>query len=217
MHMQPGRQPASAVCQAVRAGRMQGCAAKWGVEVKTLEERIDALEQVVRDLKESEAMRERMADILSRTAVALRGPEPPLTRWSWHDLPERAAAAANHDVAKPVKERKRASRLPQDFYPSDAGLAYAEARRIDIASELSLFMNSHSAKGSTMIDWQAAWRTWCDKAVMFGRAGGRQRAKSFQELAQDVARDKYEEIFGRPHPSRVVCDVVAQQALELKP
>jgi hypothetical protein len=25
--------------------------------------------------------------------VALRGPEPPLTRWSWHDLPERAAAA----------------------------------------------------------------------------------------------------------------------------
>lgn len=45
------------------------------------------------DLAENEALRERMADILSRTAVALRGPEPPLTRWSWHDLPERAAAA----------------------------------------------------------------------------------------------------------------------------
>lgn len=43
--------------------------------------------------EETAALRERMADLLSRTAVALRGAEPPLTRWSWHDLPERAAAA----------------------------------------------------------------------------------------------------------------------------
>jgi hypothetical protein len=45
------------------------------------------------DRQECEALRGRMADLLSRTAVAIRGPEPPLTRWSWHDLPERAAAA----------------------------------------------------------------------------------------------------------------------------
>jgi multicomponent Na+:H+ antiporter subunit D len=38
-------------------------------------------------------MRERMAELLTGVAVALRGPQPPLTRWSWHDLPERAAAA----------------------------------------------------------------------------------------------------------------------------
>ena len=51
------------------------------------------IEDLRRDLAENEALRARMADILSRAAVALRGPEPPLTRWSWHDLPERAAAA----------------------------------------------------------------------------------------------------------------------------
>lgn len=51
------------------------------------------VEDLRRNLAEGDALRERMADILSRTAVALRGPEPPLTRWSWHDLPERAAAA----------------------------------------------------------------------------------------------------------------------------
>lgn len=51
------------------------------------------IEDLRRDLAENEALRERMADLLSRTAVALRGPEPPLTRWSWNDLPERAAAA----------------------------------------------------------------------------------------------------------------------------
>lgn len=38
-------------------------------------------------------LREKMADILNRTALALRGPEPPLHKWGWHDLPERAAAA----------------------------------------------------------------------------------------------------------------------------
>lgn len=34
-----------------------------------------------------------MADILRRTAVALRGPEPEGKHWGWSDLPERAAAA----------------------------------------------------------------------------------------------------------------------------
>jgi hypothetical protein len=45
------------------------------------------------EIAELDALRDKLAGILSRTAVALRGPEPPLTRWSWHDLPERAAAA----------------------------------------------------------------------------------------------------------------------------
>lgn len=45
------------------------------------------------DVEELLQLCDRLADLLSRTAVALRGPEPPLTRWSWHDLPDRAAAA----------------------------------------------------------------------------------------------------------------------------
>lgn len=45
------------------------------------------------ELREADALRERLADLLRRTAIALRGPEPPLTQWSWHDLPDRAAAA----------------------------------------------------------------------------------------------------------------------------
>lgn len=35
-------------------------------------------------------LRHRMASILERTANALNGPPPPLTWWSWHDLPELA-------------------------------------------------------------------------------------------------------------------------------
>lgn len=53
----------------------------------------DEVERLRAEVAELDELREKMAGILSRTAVALRGPEPSLTRWSWHDLPERAAAA----------------------------------------------------------------------------------------------------------------------------
>jgi len=52
--------------------------------------RFDGLAEEVAELG---SLRDRLADLLTRTAVALRGPEPPLTRYSWHDIPDRAAAA----------------------------------------------------------------------------------------------------------------------------
>lgn len=45
------------------------------------------------ELDLSDAAREKMADLLTRTANALRGDPEPLSAHSWHDLPERAAAA----------------------------------------------------------------------------------------------------------------------------
>ena len=44
------------------------------------------------DAAEAEFRREWISSLLTSTAIALRGPEPELTNWSWHDLPERAAA-----------------------------------------------------------------------------------------------------------------------------
>lgn len=71
------------------------------VELEAAEAQVTALtaqvemgkEAVVRwrqEADEGAVLRNKMGDILSRTVVALRGPEPELTRWSWHDLPERA-------------------------------------------------------------------------------------------------------------------------------
>lgn len=54
------------------------------------ERRADALEA---DAEESDALRARMGRLLSDTAIALNGPEPELTSWSWHDLPQKAQAA----------------------------------------------------------------------------------------------------------------------------
>lgn len=78
---------------------------------------------------------------------------------------------------KPSKLAKRATQIPDDFSPNDTGISYANQRNVNIQSELESFRNFHTAKGTTFKDWQAAWRTWCDKAVEFGRAGKRQPAR----------------------------------------
>jgi hypothetical protein len=44
-----------------------------------------------KDLLEERALRERLADILTRTANALKGTPPPTVFHSWHDLPAMAA------------------------------------------------------------------------------------------------------------------------------
>lgn len=66
------------------------------------------------EIAELDALRDRLSGILNRTAVALRGPEPPLTRWSWHDLPERAAAAIAAIALVRVAERERCAKIAED-------------------------------------------------------------------------------------------------------
>ena len=76
------------------------------------------------EIAELDALREKLAGILSRTAAALRGPEPPLTRWSWHDLPERAAAAiAAIDLMQRTAHHLAAGRL----HDSDCAMHSAPA------------------------------------------------------------------------------------------
>ncbi len=43
------------------------------------------------ELADEERLREKLADLLKRTAIAMKGPEPPLIMWDWSDLPEGAA------------------------------------------------------------------------------------------------------------------------------
>jgi hypothetical protein len=77
-------------------------------------------------------------------------------------------------------------------------VTYAEQRRVSLAVELESFRNHHQAKGSTFKDWQAAWRTWCDMAVEFGRAGGQKpQSLSFAQQAELARRQRWEEMTGR--------------------
>ena len=103
-------------------------------------------------------------------------------------------------AAKPPTP-KRATQLPPDFTPNDTGVSYADLKRVAIAVELESFRNWHRAKGTTMKDWQAAWRTWCDKAVEFGRANGARASPNRPESLHDKRARAMEELTGQRRAS----------------
>jgi hypothetical protein len=45
------------------------------------------------EIDELHALNAKLGDLLTRSVNAVRGDPPPLTLWSWHDLPERIQAA----------------------------------------------------------------------------------------------------------------------------
>jgi hypothetical protein len=68
-----------------------------------------------------------------------------------------------------AKPQKRKSLIPEDFAPNETGQASATGAGLNLTREVENFRNHHKAKGTEMLDWQAAWRTWVGKAVEFGR------------------------------------------------
>jgi len=47
----------------------------------------------------------------------------------------------------------------------------------DAAREFAAFADYHRARGSTMADWDAAWRTWVRNAVAFAARDRRSRER----------------------------------------
>lgn len=92
--------------------------------------------------------------------------------------------------------------------PNDTGTRYAEDRNINTEVEIESFRNWHKAKGSLMKDWQAAWRTWCDKAQQFQAKGGKAASESFFERDQRSKADRISQFTGQaPRPAGNVIDV----------
>lgn len=89
-------------------------------------------------------------------------------------------------------DAKRRTRLPADFYPDEAGIAAIAATGLSLAVELEKFKNHHNGKGSVMLDWQAAWRTWAGNALTFAPQKSRQssQAKTINDLTGGLASAK---------------------------
>lgn len=76
---------------------------------------------------------------------------------------------SSHPPIVVVESKKaRQCRLPESFTPNEAGVAAADG--LSLGVELEQFKNYHEAKGTLMIDWQAAWRTWCGNARKFSKS-----------------------------------------------
>ncbi|MDE1828236.1 MAG: hypothetical protein KGH65_03700 [Candidatus Micrarchaeota archaeon] len=81
----------------------------------------------------------------------------------------------------PKKER-RATALPTDFGLTPERVAYASQYNVQsVQNVMEAFCNHHRAKGSTMKDWEAAWRTWVLREARYGK-------KPYHENVSDNSR-----------------------------
>ena len=74
------------------------------------------------------------------------------------------ASGAKPATASRKRDAKPRTRLPEDWKPSPATIAWAKenftASDHQIAQEAEKFYAHHFSKASKMADWPAAWRTW---------------------------------------------------------
>ena len=96
-------------------------------------DRIAALEE---QLAEEEHIRERMAQLLAETAVALKGPEEARKRHGWQDLPE-MVAALKIDLAAAQAERDALFRSKSTLNTRVLA-AEAEVQALRVAHEAAL-------------------------------------------------------------------------------
>jgi hypothetical protein len=96
----------------------------------------------------------------------------------------------------PMREaRSRAHALPQDFNLTPDRETYARSKGVaDPRSTFDHFRDHHTAKGTTLKDWDAGWRTWCRNEVTRFRPKGAPvpaapvRQKTPEQEAADRAR-----------------------------
>ena len=68
------------------------------------------------------------------------------------------------------KKNKRRSTIPAEYPMTDRHKQYAAERGIAngyAAQVFENFKNHHAAKGTVMLDWDAAWRTWVGNEIKF--------------------------------------------------
>ncbi|MEG3641276.1 hypothetical protein [Magnetococcus sp. PR-3] len=114
--------------------------------------------------------------------------------------------------AKPNRARKASKGKRKSSFPTKLAavealrhyfLAYARDQNLVLTGEpFEAFQNHHTAKGSVMMDWQAAARTWIGNSKRFGgqvygvprtHTGGRPTS-----LAHDLAQEARDHL-GHPH------------------
>lgn len=82
--------------------------------------------------------------------------------------------------------RKRASALPNDFFPSPDLEQWGLERGLDrktLRLETEKFLDYHRSKGSVFKDFNAAWRTWIRKAIDY--RGGHTMAQTERKIPKE--------------------------------
>lgn len=97
----------------------------------------------------------------------------------------RSSCAPQSEAPEPKAKQKRASTIPADFEPNETCISLAAELGVPLSQELPKFRDHHSAKGTTMKDWQAAFRTWLRNAKQFTRPSARDSPAESRRQQQD--------------------------------
>jgi len=97
------------------------------------------IEALRAEVEESDAVVDKLARVLAETAIVIKGPEPDMTKWSYHDIPDsvRAIQARAERLAEELRAARRAlafaaQHLPECNEPYErANAALAQEDRND--------------------------------------------------------------------------------------
>lgn len=85
------------------------------------------------------------------------------------------------DRAASASKQKRKQKLPDDFQPTNGHKKMADEYGVDLQYEFEQFRDYHLAKGSSMLDWNAALRTWLRNAKKFKQGGNQQNRTGYMK------------------------------------
>ncbi len=106
--------------------------------------------------------------------------------------PPKTAMSPPHRDTPPAKCTRR-SQLPPSWAPTPQHVVYAGEQHLDLAHQAAQFRDHHRAKGSLMVDWDAAFRTWLrNSATDFGR-GQAKKLAPVQGGDYEVGRPPWED------------------------
>lgn len=96
--------------------------------------------------------------------------------------------------ARERAEPKRKRQLPDDFtLTTDREAVLRESvPDADALGEFAQFTDHHRSRGNAMLDWDAAWRTWCRNAARF-QARGATNGRRYEQPTDAILRAYHEE------------------------
>lgn len=103
-----------------------------------------------------------------------------------------APPAPAQEPQVPKDKAARKTSYPADFEPNDTAVRMANELCVDINSAQAAFADHHCAKGSTMADWQAAFRNWLRNAEKFAKQDAAKLHGPLETTYQRTMREKVE-------------------------
>ncbi len=108
------------------------------------------------------------------------------------------------ELALKKQVQKKRSRISESWTPKESSLAWLKSRQ-DLSSvradpETEKFKNYHTAKGSLMLDWDAAWRNWMIRAKDFAPAKSQNQKSNSKPSSEEIIRRASEAVFGNEDP-----------------